>query len=621
MSYLRAAGYPRFRRSALNAHTIMPRFTRNFQTSLNLKQVKSLDLENAKKSGKSQSLASSSTLLSVAIGAIGGYLITQFSREKSPQNLSQNQGGLAAETLNVDRSTTPLNTVALPVYADEKAFTEAVAQFKAVVGAENVTSDDVVVKSHADSFFSTHHPPEPEVQKPSLVIYPQNTVQVSEILKIAHKYRVPVVANSGLTSLEGHNMHTRGPYSVSLAFGNLNDVVKLNADDLDVTVQAGVGWQELDEYLRGSEEGKHLMFGPDPGMGATIAGMVGTSASGTNAYRYGTMKENVVNLTVVLADGTVVKTRQRPRKSSAGYDLTRLFIGSEGTLGIITEITVKLHPRPARELVGIAAFPTIKDAASTAQAIISKSGIQPNALELVNETTVSFVNASGVSEKKFLEKPSLLLKVGGHNDTVINEQLQLIEKISEANHVIQFEKSTSPEENEVLWGARRAGLWSTFDYGSKVLDDKKDVQIWTTDFAVPISQMARLIDETNEDLLALGFRDRFSVMGHVGDGNCHFLVLYNSKDYAKTKAVVDRMVERAISYEGTSTGEHGVGVGKRSYLEPELGVEAVDLMRHVKFALDPRAILNPDKVFKIDPNDNLDVLLHSGHVLENPKCC
>lgn len=473
---------------------------------------------------------------------------------------------------------------------------------------------------HADSFFNTHHPPKPDVQRPAVVISPTSTKQVSEIMKVAHKYRVPVVANSGLTSLEGHNMHTRGPNSVSIAFGDLNDI-RVNADDMDAVVQAGVGWKELDEYLLDSEEASHLMFGPDPGIGATIGGMVGTSASGTNAFRYGTMKENVLSLTVVLADGTVVKTRQRPRKSAAGYDLTRLFIGSEGTLGIVTEIVVKLQPRPAKELVSIATFPTIKDAASTAQHIISRSGIQPNAVELVNETSMSFVNASGVSEKKFLEKPSLLLKVGGPNDSIIASQLEIIKKIAQEHNSIEFESSKSEDENEILWAARRAGLWSTFDYGKKVLENKDDVQLWTTDFAVPISKMANLINETNDDLNLLGFRDRFSVLGHVGDGNCHFLLIYNSKDYSKTKEVVDRMVERAIKYEGTCTGEHGVGVGKRSYLEPELGRTAVDLMRHIKFSLDPRAILNPDKIFKIDPKEDLDSLLDMGHAVEVPKCC
>lgn len=547
-------------------------------------------------------------LLLVAAGAAGGYAALAWL-------------GLHGNTAARDASTTPLAAVLLPVYCDEHEFNKALEKFTAIVGAGNITSDEVVVQLHADSFFLTHHPPRPDTQRPQVVIYPESTEQVLALLKVAHEHRVPVVANSGLTSLEGHNMHTRGPYSVLLAFGNLNNVLQLNADDLDVVVQAGVGWQELDDYLRASDDGAHLMFGPDPGMGATVAGMVATSALGTNAFRYGTMKENVVNLTVVLADGTVVKTRQRPRKSSAGYDLTRLFIGSEGTLGVITEITVKLHPRPQKELVGIASFPTIRDAAATAQQIIAKLGIQPNAIELMNETMMSFVNDSGLLAHTFEERPTLLLKVGGANDNTIAEQLAIIEKIAKSHNLVSFEQSKNADENEVLWGARRAGLWSTFDYGAKVLDDKNDVQIWTTDFAVPISRMADLINATNDDLNALGFRGRFSVLGHVGDGNCHFLLLYNQKDYARAKSVVDRMVERTIQYEGTCTGEHGVGVGKRAYLEPELGVNAVDLMRHIKYSLDPRAILNPDKVFRIDPADNLDELMNLGHVHENPKCC
>lgn len=520
-----------------------------------------------------------------------------------------------------DRSTTPLATVELPQYASDADFAEALTKFTEIVGADNITYSRDVTSAHADTFFSTHHPPDPEKQRPAVVIYPSNTDEVSRLLKVAHQYRVPVVANSGLTSLEGHNMHTRGPNSVSLAFGNLNDVVEFHPEDMDIVVQPGLGWQDLDQFLSSSEDGSHLMFGPDPGMGATIAGMVGTSASGTNAYKYGTMKENVVNLTVVLADGTVVKTRRRPRKSSAGYDLTHLFIGSEGTLGIVTEITLKLHPRPFNELVCIAAFPTIKDAAATAQQIITKSGINANALELVNETTMSFVNDSGGLDKKFLEKPSLLLKLGGPSEEVIRNQAQIVQDIAASNHSVSFELSYDDTNNVVLWGARRAALWSTFEYGKKVLDDPNDVQIWTTDFAVPISRLTELIDGANADLNASGFHNRFSVMGHVGDGNCHFLLLYNSKDYVKAKEVVDRIVERTIALDGTCTGEHGVGVGKRAYLEPELGVEAVDLMRHLKYSLDPRAILNPDKVFKIDPAENLDEWLHSGKVVETPKCC
>ncbi|KAK6457280.1 mitochondrial D-lactate ferricytochrome c oxidoreductase [Scheffersomyces xylosifermentans] len=524
----------------------------------------------------------------------------------------------------VDASTTPFESLTEPEYASDLAFKQGLEEILQIVGVENSNIDKEVLQSHSDSFYSTHHPPKPQEQRPSAVIYPANTEEVSKILKVAHKYRIPIVANSGLTSLEGQNMHTRGPYSISLSFAQMNNVLEFHPEDLDVVVQAGVGWQDLDEYLRGREDGKHLMFGPDPGMGATIAGMVSTSASGTNAFKYGTMKENVVNLTVVLADGTILKTKQRPRKSSAGYDTTRLFIGAEGTLGIITEITVKLHVKPVIEFVSIASFPTIKDAAATAQEIISKSGLSPNAIEILDQTTVSFVNESAdSSSKKFIEKPTLFFKLGGPTEQSIEEQVKVVKDIAKKNNLIKFENSQNEEQNAILWSARRHGLWSTFQYGSKILDDPNDVQIWTTDIAVPISKLSQVIAETNDDLNNSDFHKKFSVMGHIGDGNCHFLLLYNSKDYSKAQKAVDRMVARALKYEGTSTGEHGVGVGKRKYLNTELGETTVDLMRQIKLALDPRRILNPDKIFKIDPKDELDELLEAGHLAEVTKhdCC
>lgn len=520
-------------------------------------------------------------------------------------------------------STIPLSKLSSPKYANDEQFKQGLDKILQVVGIENSNYNEDVIKSHSDTFFATHHPPKPDEQKPHIIIYPQSTQQVSEILKIANHYLIPVVANSGLTSLEGQNWHTRGPNSISLSFAHLNKIIKVNPQDLDCQVQAGVGWQELNEFLQESESTKHLIFGPDPGMGATIAGMVSTSASGTNAYKYGTMKENVINLTVVLADGTIVKTKQRPRKSSAGYDLTRLFIGAEGTLGIITEITVKLHVKPIYEYVSIASFPTIKDAASTAEEIINKSGIQPNAIEILNETMVSFVNQSNSSSshKKFIEKPTLFFKIGGTNKSSINEQVELIKTISNKNNLIKFETSHDEETNETLWFARRLGLWSTFEYGSKILKDDQDVQIWTTDIAVPISKLSTIIGEINQDLNESGFNKQFSVMGHIGDGNCHFLILYNSPDYKKVSEIVDRMNERAIKYEGTCTGEHGIGVGKRKYLPIELGETSIDMMRSIKLALDPNRILNPDKIFKIDPHDNLDELISHGNIQENQGCC
>ncbi|KAL6452408.1 DLD1 D-lactate dehydrogenase [cytochrome] [Candida maltosa Xu316] len=518
-----------------------------------------------------------------------------------------------------DRSTSPLSTLSSPEYADAKQFETGLNKILAIVGKENATFDKDVLLSHNDSFYSTHHPPDPAVQKPGAVIYPKSTEQVSEIMKIAHEYRIPIVANSGLTSLEGQNIHTRGPYSISLSFQNMNEIIAFHPDDLDIVVQPGVGWQELDDFLLSDPKGKNLKFGPDPGIGANIGGMVGTSASGTNAFKYGTMKENVVNLTVVLADGTIIKTRQRPRKSSAGYHLTRLFIGSEGTLGIVTEITLKLHVRSKYEYITVAAFPSIKDAASAAQTIISK-GIQPNAMEILNETMMSFVNETSDSDKKNLETPTLFFKLGGPTVESAEEQSKLVEEIAKEHNVIKLQKSTNEEDNAELWAARRNGLWSTYQFGTKVLDDKDDVQVWTTDVAVPISKLSLVITEINDYLIQNGFDRRFSVMGHIGDGNCHFILLYNSPDYDKAHHVVDHMVERALSYEGTCTGEHGVGVGKRKYLPKELGITTIDTMRQIKLALDPRRILNPDKIFKIDPEEDLDEQLDQGTVREKPNC-
>lgn len=518
-------------------------------------------------------------------------------------------------------STSPIDTVEPVVYADNNDFELAVEKMKKVVGENNVSTDEAELKAQSDSFFSTHHPPDPLKQKPKALVYPLSTEEVAELVKIAHEYRVPVIATSGFTSLEGQAMHTRGPNSIALSFANMHKILKIHPEDLDMTVEAGTSWQDIDQYLLGNDDTSHLMFGPDPGMGACIAGMVSTSASGTNAYKYGTMKENVVNLTVVLADGTIIKTKQRPRKTSAGYDITRLFIGAEGTLGIITEITVKLHVRPVVEFVTLASFPTIKDAAATALEIISKSGLQPNAIEILNEAMVSFVNSSqGQNDHKFLEKPTLLFKFGGPTKKDVDTQVEVARKIASKNLLINLETSSNREDNDTLWTARRAGLWSTYEYGSKVLENKDDVQVWTTDIAVPISKLAQVISETNDDIRALGFGDKFSVMGHIGDGNCHFLILYNSPDYKKVQKVVDRMVYRAIDLEGTCTGEHGVGIGKRKYLNKELGKETVDLMRHLKLLMDPRRILNPDKIFRVDPSDTLDAQFDAAHIHDH-GCC
>ncbi|KAI5964813.1 uncharacterized protein KGF55_001883 [Candida pseudojiufengensis] len=513
-----------------------------------------------------------------------------------------------ASNADLNDSTAPVSTLQPPKYANEKEFEEGLDKIINIVGKDHISFEKEELDSHNDSFFSTHHPPNPDKQRPNVVISPNSTEQVSEIVKVAHHYRIPIVASSGLTSLEGQNIHTRGPFSIALSFSEMNKILAFHPEDLDMVVQPGVSWSDIADYL--DNKGSNLLFGPDPGLGACIGGMSATSCSGTNAFKYGTMKENVVNLTVVLADGTVIKTRQRPRKSAAGYDLTRFFIGTEGTAGIITEATIKLHVKPKFELITTVAFPSIKDAAATASTIIEK-GIQPNAMEMVNDTMMSFVNEQ--SDDKKLEKPTLFFKLGGPTIKAIDEQNKVITEIANKQNAIKVDKSSNADQNEELWAARRAGLWSTFQYGEKCLKDPKDVQVWTTDIAVPISNVSKVISEVNDDLNEAGFKDKFSILSHVGDGNCHFIILYNSPDYAKVHKAVDRMVDKALKYDGTCTGEHGVGLGKRKYLDEELGEAAIDTMRKLKLALDPRRILNPDKIFKIDPNDTLDEQLEAGH--------
>lgn len=541
------------------------------------------------------------------LGGATVWAYSKFSSSESPKVTGTSIG-------QADASTRRLEDVGPPMYANDEEFQNCLKELRNFLSEDKLLTDKDDADTYADSSFNSHHAPKPDVQKPSAVVYPSSTDEVSKVLKILHKYRVPIVASSGFTSVEGHTLHLRGPNSVALSFEQMDQVVAVHPGDLDAVVQAGVGWQDLDEYLLSNDDTKHLMFGPDPGPGARIGGMVGTSCSGTNAYKYGTMKENVINLTVVLADGTIIKTRQRPRKTSAGYDLTRLFIGAEGTLGVVTEVTVRLSIRPIEEFVSMATFATVYDACSAAEGLIQR-GIGLNALEMIDSTMVSFVNRyAGLKDaqgnpREFIEKPTLLFKIGGPNQDAIRQQFGAVEEVCNSNNVLKIVQSKDENENDVLWGARKNGLLSTLQYGSEVLPDKNDVQVWTTDIAVPISALATVISETDEDLQKEGLGDFYSTMGHIGDGNCHFIILFNSKDYKKIHAAVDRMVNRALNYEGTCTGEHGVGIGKRRYLVKELGTPAVDLMRNLKLLLDPRRILNPDKVVRLDPSDNVDELV------------
>lgn len=505
--------------------------------------------------------------------------------------------GLLMGDDDTSASTTRLDELAPPSYCqDPKRFEDAIIKLKHILGdnPDNFSVSKSELDAHSDTYFNSHHA-RPD-QRPQIILFPRTTSDVSEILKVCHEYEVPVIPFSGGTSLEGHFLPTRIGCTVVLDMSKyMNKILKLNKQDLDVEVQAGVPWEDLNDYL--NSEG--VLFGCDPGPGAQIGGCIANSCSGTNAYRYGTMKENIVNITVVLADGTVVKTKRRPRKSSAGYNLNGLFVGSEGTLGVVTQATVKCHVMPKIETVAVVSFPTVGDAASCSSHIIQE-GIQLNAMELLDDNMMKVINQSGATSKTdWVESPTLFFKIGGRSQNNIKELVDEVSKIAQKYHCKKFEFASSDDEKLELWEARKVALWSTINAG-KAKDSNSNV--WTTDVAVPLSQFAPVIEATKQEMNASGLIT--TLVGHAGDGNFHAFIVYNDDQRDIAEKIVDNMVHRAIEAEGTCTGEHGVGIGKRKFLLHELGAETVDLMRQLKLALDPKRILNPDKIFKIDPNEH-----------------
>lgn len=320
-----------------------------------------------------------------------------------------------------------------------------------------------------------------------------------------------------------------------------------------------------------------------------IGGMIGTGCSGTNAYRYGTMRDWVVNLTVVLADGTIVKTRQRPRKSSAGYDLTRLIIGSEGTLGLVTEATLKVTALPRNQRVAVAAFDSIKDAAACVTRTV-RAGVPIGAVELLDDVQMHCINKAGTTSKKWAEKPTLFFKFSG-TEGAVKESMAIVRSLARENGGRTFDAAANEQEAAELWQARKEALWSVMA-ATPYAQDK--THVWTTDVAVPISRLPDIIEMTKSDMRDSGLVG--AIVGHVGDGNFHAIINYDALSRPTAEGVVHRMVERALEMEGTATGEHGVGLVKKEYLAHEVGQTGVDTMRALKKALDPLGIMNPDKV-------------------------
>ncbi|KAG5252965.1 hypothetical protein OIU76_021196 [Salix suchowensis] len=418
------------------------------------------------------------------------------------------------------------------------------------------------------------------VNIPDVVVFPRSEEEVSNIVKSCDKHKVPIVPYGGATSIEGHTLSPHGGVCIDMSL--MKNVKALHVEDMDVVVESGIGWMELNEYL----EPHGLFFPLDPGPGATIGGMCATRCSGSLAVRYGTMRDNVISLKVVLPNGDVVKTASRARKSAAGYDLTRLVIGSEGTLGVITEVTLRLQKIPQHSVVAMCNFPTIKDAADVSIATML-SGIQVSRLELMDEVQVRAVNVA--NDKNLPELPTLMFEFIG-TEAYVREQTLIVQKIISEHRGSDFVFAEDPEAKKELWKIRKEALWACF-----AMEPEYEAMI--SDVCVPLSRLAELISCSKKELDASPLV--CTVIAHAGDGNFHTVILFDpSQEDQKREAerLNNFMVHTALSMEGTCTGEHGVGTGKMKYLEKELGIEALKTMKRIKNALDPNNIMNPGKL-------------------------
>ncbi|MEE8273977.1 MAG: FAD-linked oxidase C-terminal domain-containing protein [Alphaproteobacteria bacterium] len=438
-------------------------------------------------------------------------------------------------------------------------------------------STSAAVCSHHGKDASYHAPRDPDA-----VVFARSTEEISEVVKVCARHRVPVIPYGTGTSLEGHVAALEGGVCIDL--GQMSEVLRVSAEDMDVTVEAGVTRKQLNRYLRDTG----LFFPIDPGADASLGGMAATRASGTNAVRYGTMRENVLALTVVLADGRVIRTARRARKSAAGYDLTRLFVGSEGTLGVITEVTLRLYGIPEAISAAVSAFPGIDEAVNTVVLTI-QSGVPVARIELLDALTMDAVNK--YSKLDYPVAPTLFFEFHGSHASVA-EQAETVQAIAAEFGAGDFAWATKAEDRAKLWQARHDAYYAT-------LALKPGKQGFATDVCVPISRLAECIAETQVDLADSPVLA--PLVGHVGDGNFHLIYLIDPDDadeLAEAKRLNERMVMRAIAMDGTCTGEHGIGYGKLDFLQAEHG-EAVSVMRLIKKALDPDNLMNPGKVVRV----------------------
>ena len=422
-----------------------------------------------------------------------------------------------------------------------------------------------------------------DVPPPEAVIFCESTEEVAFVVEAAAEHRVPVIPYGAGSSLEGHLLAVQGGVSVDVS--RMNRVLQLNAEDLTVTVQAGVTRMQLNREIKDSG----LFFPIDPGADATLGGMSATRASGTNAVRYGTMRENVLALTVVTASGEVIRTGTRARKSSAGYDLTRLLVGSEGTLGVITEVTLKLHPLPESVAAAICSFDGAAAAVDTVIAII-QMGVPIARCELLDANAVIAVNRH--DKLGLVEKPMLLMEFHG-SEAGVAEQAATVQALAAERGGMAFQWATTPEERTRLWTARHHAFLSG-------LQLKPGCRAVTTDCCVPISGLADAVTQALAEAEGAGIPH--FIVGHVGDGNFHVAYLIDParpEERETAERLNHQLVQRAIAAGGTCTGEHGIGLHKQGFLVDEAGAGAVAMMRQIKRALDPLDIMNPGKIFSL----------------------
>jgi D-lactate dehydrogenase (cytochrome) len=421
------------------------------------------------------------------------------------------------------------------------------------------------------------------VPPPAAVVFAESTDEVAAAVKLCHAHDTPVIPFGVGSSLEGHLLAVQG--GVSIDVGRMNKVLAINAEDLTVTVQAGVTRKQLNEEIKSTG----LFFPIDPGADATLGGMSATRASGTNAVRYGTMRENVLALEVVTASGEVIRTGTRAKKSSAGYDLTRLFVGSEGTLGVMTEVTLRIYPLPEAISAAICSFPSIEDAVRTTIEVI-QLGVPIARVELIDDNTVRMVNAH--SKLGLREEPMLLMEFHG-SPLGVKEQAETVQELAASHGGNAFEWATTPEERTRLWTARHNAYFAA-------IQSRPGCRAISTDTCVPISRLADCLLDSVAEADASGIP--YFLVGHVGDGNFHFGYLLDpniAQERETAEALNQKLVARALSLGGTCTGEHGVGLHKMGFLVDEAGVGAVEMMRTIKRALDPKNIMNPGKIFAL----------------------